>query len=110
MEESAFPRGWMMPRGGTSGVMMPEQRTSWAWTGLMAAVVALATVGGSLAQNPPPRGKAAARIGRDGANNQAGALPARRGMPNAADPLANPLVKDSLRGTYHSKFKLTAYD
>ena len=62
---------------------MRSSRTGWAVALVLAT--ALATLGTALAQNPPPKAKAATT---KAARGKAGALP-KKVAPNAADPLEN---------------------
>ena len=89
---------------------MRNRRAGWAASGMTAIAVALVAVGASLAQNPPPKSKVAAR--HKGHNPVP--VPLKRAMPDATDPLANPAVnpfeKDTLSSDDHFKFKLRSFD
>jgi pimeloyl-ACP methyl ester carboxylesterase len=81
---------------------MENQRARWAGMGLVSAMVALGTVGMSLAWAQPPaaKGKAAAKANPKGKNTT------QRKAPNAADKL---VAKDA-PGTYHFRLKVHAFD
>ena len=85
--------------------VIKNRRAGWGWAsmGLVSAVVALATVGASLAtaQNPPAKKVAPKAKGKNTAQKKA--------PPNAADPLADKAAKiDPV--SYHFKLKLHSFD
>jgi hypothetical protein len=85
---------------------MPNHRTGRIWSWLVAVAVALGMVGASLAQNPAGKAKGAPR-------GKARAAGARKGPPNALDPLAKEaeaLGKNVPAGTFHYTLKLHSFD
>lgn len=104
------------------GLLVSRNRRAerpWAW--LVAAVVALGTIGVVLAQ-PPDKGAATtpAGPGKSARGSGLGKVPSRKvipkkAQPNAADPLAKPAndpnaAKPAAPGTYHFRLKIHSFD
>lgn len=99
----------------TRGVLMQIRRAGWvgSWSASLAVVMALATVGASLAlaQAGAAKGKGGARTA--GKTAKKGREPVKKAVPNAADPIENAdpdALDKAATGMVHYRLKIKASD